>query len=401
MVRSFDTPAVRRTTQANIFGEIFKSGTTSRIEIARELHLNKATVSAAVDDLIQQNLVREMGYGESQGGRKPILLAVNSDAAYTISIDVQITHVTTGVLTLTGDTVWVTEHPLYRVDISLTKEQVVNDLIREIHQAMEHVPPSSHGLLGVGIALPGMVDANTGHVYYLPNLELSDWELGSTLAARIPVPVYIDNDANCGALAEHIRTRKDNMVFINAGIGIGAGIVARGLLYRGEHGIAGEYGHMTISAMGLRCSCGSYGCWEEYASERALLRMLQERGELPDQQIPHSEFMSLCVARAQSGQHHYLDALTELGRFIGIGIANICNTLDPSCIFVGGSMADAFPFIAEPMRQVLRHRAMPVNHEIEVIPAERGSVIRGASRLVLYEVLLNQGSDGSSLFGGD
>ncbi|QQE77934.1 ROK family transcriptional regulator [Alicyclobacillus sp. SO9] len=389
MTSSIDAHAMRRMNRVSVFRKIFEEDRISRIEISRDLGMNKATVSSIVDDLIQNGFVNEIGYGESQGGRKPILLELNNTAAYIVSIDVQITHVTCAVLSLKGDIVWQTRHPLYNADIPSTKENLADNLEREIRSALTHVPDSPHGVLGAGIALPGMVNARTGYVHYLPNLEIHDWPIKIELAARLNMPIYIDNDANCGALAEYVSSKADNLAFVNAGIGVGLGIIANGRLYRGQDGIAGEYGHTTISAMGLRCSCGSYGCWEEYASERGLLRLLQDRGEEQNRRIPDPDFTSECITKAESGDENYIEGFSELGRNLGYGIANICNALNPGKIFLGGSLANAYSFVIESVTQVLSQRAVARNKFVEVVLASPGTVVRGASRLVLQEALFD------------
>ena len=389
MTRSIDAPAMRRMNRTSVFQKIFEADTISRIQISKDLGMNKATVSSIVDDLIQHRFVNETGYGESQGGRKPVLLELNGTAAYIISIDVQITHITTAVSSLKGDIIWLRQQSLYHAGERPTKENLAENLEREIRLAMLQVPESPHGVLGVGIALPGMVNANTGYVHYLPNLEIFDWPMGMHLEERLKLPIFIDNDANCGALAEQIRTRADNLAFVNAGIGVGVGIIAHGQLYRGQDGIAGEYGHTTISAMGLRCSCGSYGCWEEYASERGLLRILQDRGKEYETKLPDPEFTEACILKAASGDEIYVEALAELGKNLGLGIANIGNALNPERIFLGGSLAKAYSFVIESIGQVVGQRAVARNKRVRIDLASQDTVVRGAARLVLQEVLFN------------
>lgn len=392
MTRVIDAPAMRRMNRTSVFRRIFEADTISRIQISKDLDMNKATVSSIVDDLIQHQFVNETGYGESQGGRKPVLLELNSTAAYIISVDVQINHVTTAVSSLKGDIIWLQEQALYHAGERPTKENLVANLEREIKHSLAHVPKSPHGVLGVGIALPGMVNASTGYVHYLPNLEIFDWPMKRDLEECLHLPIFIDNDANCGAFAEHIRTGSANMSFVNAGIGVGVGIIANGQLYRGYDGIAGEYGHTTISAMGLHCSCGSYGCWEEYASERGLLRILQDRGEESDTQLPDPEFTSACIAKAKTGNDIYAAAFRELGRNLGLGIVNIGNALNPERIFLGGSIARAYPFVIESIKQAINQRAVARNKRIQVDLAAQDTVVRGAARLVVQEVLLNSES---------
>lgn len=397
MATSIDAPAMRRMNRAAVFRTIYDREPISRVQIARLLDMNKATVSSLVDELIQENFVLEIGFGRSLGGRKPVLLRANAKAAFSIGVDVQITHVTTAVFDLKGEVTWLQRQPLYKNGEQPTPQNLADSLEKEIHKAVEYVPDSPHGVLGVGIALPGMVNASTGYVYYLPNLEIQEWAIQADLAKHINLPIFIDNDANCGALAESRRLGIKNLVFINAGIGVGGGIIAGGHLYRGAGGIAGEFGHTTISVMGLRCSCGSYGCWEQYSSERALLRFLQDKEEGYDLAIPDADFVTTCVEQAQAGHPVYRQAFREVGRYLGIGITNIVNSVNPQQIVLGGSISQGFVFIREEIQSVLAHRPVANNKHTPVMLAPPDSVVRGAASLVTAELLFGQ--DGRALEG--
>ncbi|RIV18363.1 ROK family transcriptional regulator [Alicyclobacillaceae bacterium I2511] len=391
MASSIDAPAMRRMNRATVFRTIYDNEPISRVQIARRLDMNKATVSYLVDELLQEKFVVEIGYGQSLGGRKPMMLRANAHAGFSIGVDVQITHVTTAVFDLKNEVVWLQRQPLYKQGEQPTPQNLTDRLEQEIRTAMQNVPDSPHGVLGVGVALPGMVNARTGYVYYLPNLEIQEWPIQSDLAKRIQFPIFIDNDANCGALAEHHRLVIDNLVFINAGIGVGGGIITDGHLYRGAGGIAGEFGHTTISAMGLRCTCGSYGCWEEYSSERALLRFLQDKEEGFTLAIPHPDFVATCVDRAQAGHPVYRQAFRELGRYLGIGMSNIVNAVNPQQIVLGGSISQAFVFIREEMQDMLANRPVANNKHTPVTLAPPESVVRGAASMVTAELLFGEG----------
>ncbi|MHB1683920.1 MAG: ROK family protein [Bacilli bacterium] len=396
MTTNVDAAGMRRINLATVLNVIRGKRTTSRIDISQITGLNKATVSYLVDELIQEQLVQEIGYGSSSGGRKPVLLKFNANAAYAIGIDIQITHMTTVVSNTRGEVVYrQTKTLAIHEQASQYQERLVEMILVEAAAAIKATPSSPHGLAGIGVALPGIVNFSTGIVYHLPNINVSNWNLRAVLSQHFKVPVFIDNDANCGAWCElqqrNLRVR--NLVHINAGVGIGVGVIVNGQLYRGKDGLAGEFGHMTIAAIGLQCSCGNYGCWEEYASERSLLRYIREAGgKTPEASSGWSEVEQI-LYEAQHDNRAYIRAFHTLGEYLGVGIANILNGLNPEQVTIGGMLSRAATFILPEIERVLQHRAILLNKSTPITIANANSVAIGAAEIVIDQTLFS----GSSL----
>lgn len=190
-------------------------------------------------------------------------------------------------------------------------------------------------------------------------------------------------------------------MYINAGIGVGAGMVIDGKLYRGRDGIAGEFGHMTIHPMGASCMCGGYGCWEEYASERSLLRYLRESGEADPKLSPDTSVMEQALTQAQRDNRAYIRALHALGQNLGFGIANILNALNPDEIVLGGSIVGAATFLLPEIDRVLKHRALLMNKRVPVRMGSVNAVAVGASSLVVHEVLFASAGESFSIPASD
>ncbi|MDY0393511.1 ROK family protein [Virgibacillus halophilus] len=260
---------VKQINKSIVFEAIKNNGPVSRAQISKETGLNKATVSTMVSELLDASFVHEIGEGKSSGGRKPVMLYFNQHAGYSIGIDLGVNYIL-GILTdLAGNKV---EKTL----MDLPSPQL-DDVLEQIHimieSLIEKAPESPYGIVGIGIGVPGQVDQED-KILFAPNLKWSDVNLKKIIEDTFQIPTKLENEANAGAHGEQLYgagKNISNQVYISIGIGIGTGIIINQQLYKGTSGISGEMGHFTIDANGRKCSCGSRGCWELYASEGALL----------------------------------------------------------------------------------------------------------------------------------
>lgn len=224
-----------------------------------------------------------------------------------------------------------------------------------------------HEAIGIGIGSPGPINLKTGVLGLLPNLP--GWEnfpLREALARATGLSVTLESDANAAALAEWKMgagqaTGLASMAMITLGTGVGSGLILNGRVWHGMFGMGGEVGHATVEPGGLLCGCGSRGCLEMYASANGLVRLARSAATEPDaspamrelgQSIP---LTPLAVALlAESGDTAALRAFARLGTYLGIGIANLVNTLDLPMIVVGGGVASAWPLFAPAMFEAVR-----------------------------------------------
>ncbi len=391
MRQNVDAPAMRRINRATVLQFIRDQRTTSRIDIAQMTGLNKATVSYIVDELIKENWVQEIGYGSSTGGRKPILLRFNANSAYAIGVDIEADKIKTVVCNIRGEVAFKKETTLPPLTAE-DKSNWLSTIIEEIKTATASTPQSSHGLIGIALALPGLVNSETGTIATLHQVSIQDWNIQKTLMDELKLPIYIENSANCGAWYEYIRSnnKEESLVYINAGAGIGTGIIINGQLYKGKNGIAGEFGHTTIFPMGERCVCGNYGCWEAYASERSLIRYIIEAGGNADQLNEVPGLIHFILNEAHADNRFYIRALNTLGQYLGIGIANIINALSPDRISLGGTISQAATFILPEIERVFHYRVFPSNRETQVTIAGANSVAIGAATLIIHQTLFDQ-----------
>ncbi len=391
MRQNVDAPAMRRINRATVLQFIRDQRTTSRIDIAQMTGLNKATVSYIVDELIRENWVQEIGYGTSTGGRKPILLRFNANSAYAIGVDIESEMIKTVVCNIRGEVAIKQEAVLPKLTVD-GKHHWLQSIAEEIKTAIASTPTSPHGLIGIALALPGLVNSETGTIATLHQVPIQDWNIQKTLTDELKLPIYIENSANCGAWFEYIRgnSKEESLVFINAGAGIGTGIIINGQLFKGKNGIAGEFGHTTIFPMGERCVCGNYGCWEEYASERSLFRYIIEAGGNVDEFIEVPSLIHFILNEAHADNRYYIRALNTLGQYLGIGIANIINALSPDRISLGGTISQAATFILPEIERMFHYRVFPSNRETQVTIAGANSVAIGAATLIIHQTLFDQ-----------
>lgn len=245
------------------------------------------------------------------------------------------------------------------------------DVVRELVKGDSEV-------VGVGVACAGFVDKSGATVLFAPNLAWRDEPLKRRLESVLDLPVIIENDANAAAWGEFrfgAARDTDDMVLLTIGTGVGGGVVNDGVLLRGAWGVAAEMGHMRVVPDGILCGCGNRGCWEMYASGRALVR---EARELVRSGSPHGGILrdrcggdpdrlkgSDVTEAAQDGDAASVELLTDLGRWVGEGAASIAAILDPELIVVGGGVGEAGDLLLDSARRAFRRQLTGRGHRPE------------------------------------
>ncbi|RMI28212.1 ROK family glucokinase [Streptomyces triticirhizae] len=280
----------------------------------------------------------------------------------TVGIDIGGTKVMAGVVDADGT---ILERVRTETPDKSKSPKVVEDTIAELVLDLS----DRHDVHAVGVGAAGWVDADRATVLFAPHLAWRNEPLREALAARLAVPIMVDNDANTAAWGEWrfgAGRGADHLVMITLGTGIGGGILEAGKVKRGAFGVAGEFGHMQVVPEGHRCPCGNRGCWEQYSSGNALVREARElaaadspvahhildrvKGQIGDITGP------LITELAREGDPMCVELLQDIGRWLGVGIANLAAALDPARFVVGGGVSDADELLIGPAREAFRRQ---------------------------------------------
>ena len=280
--------------------------------------------------------------------------------ALAIGVDIGGTKVAAGVVDEQGAIIATSRRDTPSQDPSKI-EEIIGDVVRELQAA--------HEVEAVGVGAAGFVDAARSTVVFAPNLAWRDEPLRAAVEARCGLPVVVENDANAAAWAEArfgAGRGEDFLVILTLGTGLGGGLVIDRQLYRGRLGIAAEFGHLTVEPGGRRCGCGGRGCWERYASGRALVREAQElasispaiAGRLLELAGGRPEAITgLAVTQAaQDGDEAALEAFRAVGTWLGHGMASLAAVLDPGMFVLGGGVSAAGELVREPAARTLHER---------------------------------------------
>ena len=342
---------VKKGNKSLVLDKIKYNSPISRASVASQVGLNKGTVSSLVNDLLEEHLIYESGPGESSGGRRPVMLLFNEKAGYSIGIDLGVNYLL-GVLTDLNGNIHKEKQMTFK---NLSYEDIEIKLFETIDFLLTSTPECPHGVIGIGIGVPGIVDKDS-NILLAPNLNWRNVNLKAVLQERYNLPIIIENEANAGAYGEkHFGAGKDfeNVIYVSAGIGIGVGLILNGSLYKGFNGFSGELGHMTIQAGGAKCRCGNEGCWELYASEQALLRQA-ERLDIPSDMQDLEGLVSL----AESGNEQVITLFEQTGDYLGIGINNIINIFNPQQVIIGNRLAYSKKWLKESLNKRVTNQAL-------------------------------------------
>lgn len=362
--RTGDQSLVRELNRSILLQRLRRGPPLSRADLAATTGLNKTTVSNLIDELIADGFAREIGRDASAGGRPGVLLDLNPDGGWIIGGEIAVGRLSVVVANLRAEIAWRREAP-YAKNASL--ETVLGRLDSLLRQAADAALSADRRLLGVGVTVPGLVDVHSGTLVFEPNMGWRDVPLEERLRDTLHLPTFIDNDANAAALAERYfgaAQDVDDLAYVVANIGLGAGLVLGGQIFSGASGYAGEAGHTTIDPDGPLCRCGNRGCWERLASLRALIERV-ERGLqdgraslIPSHANGGEVDLPAILQAAREGDDLARQALRETGRHLGIGIANLINLLNPQLVAFGGSLSLAHEFLMPAIREVVAERAM-------------------------------------------
>lgn len=407
--KTADLALMRKFNTTTVMECLRRHAPLSRAELSVRTGLNRSTISSIIDDLIDKGYVHETMLQDNKIGRPGILLQFNPQGGCAVGIEIGVDFLQVLLTNFTAGILWQRRVPHTVNDVSDPLRGQIAVLERAetmISEALEFGKTLDLRPLGIGVGVPGLVDANQGKLVFAPNLKWQDTPIRLMWTRRFNLPVFVENEANCAALGEFyygVAHDVNDFIHISTGIGLGGGIMLNGHLFKGSRGYAGEIGHMTIYEDGEVCGCGRRGCWETYAGPRALLRRVRQvlqqmdtasaaqslllgmvNGEIEQITTQH------VVDAARHGDEVALNALKEVGRHLAIGITNLANIFNPEMVVLGGALSLYSPWLIPIIREYTDKNLLPpLRGSLRIEASVQGldACALGAATLVLDDIV--------------
>ncbi len=356
-----------------ILERILLDGPISRAALAKSSGLSKATVSAIVQELLEQKLIVEIGSDDTSMGRKPILLSFRETCGYVLSIDVNASVISAMTCNLRGQNCRLKLYPN-----QAGREEILPLLLSIVRDMTASLPETPFGLVGLGLGIHGSVHKN--QVTFSPYTPYEQLPFCQALEEAFQVPVYLENEANLSAIGEHTFCyHVPNLVGISIHAGIGTGMIIENKLYTGFNGNAGEFGHTIIEVNGRPCPCGNQGCLEQYASERAILGQYAL-------QTGKAQNIDTFVEACSRQEPKALSLLEDFVLYMSIGINNILNSVNPDMIVINSSFTTYFPQVLTHIQERLQNR---MGRHCHLVPSglQDTSILLGAACVCIRSFL--------------
>jgi len=378
--------------RTRVFSVLASERTVSRAQLAKKTGLSRATISIMVEMLLQIGLVEEVGFGNSSGGRPPVLLKYNPNAAFAIgaymydyewslvitNLDAEIIH---------QETIHIPNNN-YEIAITTLKTGVEN-ITRNV--SFDKLLPA------IGIGTPGLVDSKTGIIKSAVDLGWFEVPIKELVKKTLGLEAFVVNRSKIGALAElwhGVDKSIRDLIYISIGTGVAAGIIHEGKLYFGANSSAGELGHITILPDGPVCRCGNHGCLQQLVSEDALeirARQLLREDYSSSLYKKVGNYPEMLTARdiiemADRGDPLAVRVIEEASEYLSIAVGNLINLFNPELVILGGPIGCLSELLTERVQQKIRKRAM--TYPLSIVTVRRSSLgldagAIGASVLVL------------------
>lgn len=354
----------------------------SRADLSRRSGLQRSTVSAIVDQLIEEGWITEGAIGRLPRGRRPRFLHLNVERTGIVGVNLRPETTTVGLANVDA------RFEAQR-SFSTPADPVV--FVRLVARTIASLRTECPRMVceGIGVSLPGRVDAS-GRLVFAPNLGWRDVDLRQMLEAATDLPVNVENAANACALGEvwfgrheeHLR----HLVAVTVSEGIGVGVLLNGQLVHGANAMAGEFGHMTLDESGPPCCCGKRGCWERYASNSAAVDYYTSGAQATRGPSPPGLRFEDILELAKGGDRRAVETLERMAQFLGAGLATIVTGLAPQLIVVIGEVTSAWDRVGPIVKDVLGRRALGET-PTRIVPTDHTTQprLRGAVTLVIQQ----------------
>ncbi len=364
----------------------------SRVDITKSTGLSQATVTGITASLIDEGLLLEKKPGESDGGRPPILLALNPDGAYAVGVYLSISQINVVIINLEATILASYEMPLRKQNYA--PETIADKIVQAVQECMWQANFSRNEISGIGIGLPGLVAPHTGLIRFLPNYQWEKVNLHDMVQKKIDHPTYIENSANSLTLAEQWFGEGrgvDNFIVVTLEYGVGMGIIINGQLYRGHKGTAGEFGHTTVDPDGPLCRCGKKGCIEAIVGNNAILRKAEAAAQKDEWKPNNPDDITIeeVILAARQGAPYLRNIFAQAGRILGIGLSNLIRIFNPAKIIISGRGVKAGDLLFDSMYKTIpQYISSRTNGDTEIVIKSwnQNAYARGSGTVVLQEI---------------
>jgi glucokinase-like ROK family protein len=392
---------INRLNKIRILHIIRERGHVSRAEISKLSGISAPSVTRIVDGLIHdEGLVHEIGVGKSSGGRRPTLVEFSGQNNFVIGIDLGATHINGVLADLNAETI---NEIRYDTNVNEGFESIIDRTADIICGLMEDSRVDHRKVLGVGLAVPGLINRTDNIIELSPDLHWEYVDLAKNLRNKCDLPLKFDNVTRVMALGElwyGVGREYKYFCVINFGYGIGAGIVIDGKPLYGPYGMAGEFGHMTVEKdSSVKCECGNYGCLEALASGNAIAaRAVTEISKNIDGSILREKVnddlnkidAKFVAEAARCGDNISQKIFNDAIEYLGMAISSMINLISPQMVLIGGGVAQARDLIFSRIKKIVAERTIKTrtrNVIIQPVTFGENAATKGAVALILNEVL--------------
>jgi len=363
----------------NILRSIYFNGPLSNSELAKQIKLSTPKINSLLVELIDDGLVQELGRGDSSGGRRPNIYGLVKDGFYVVGITININRTIISIFNSNNEEV---SGPNYFPIKMQSDIRIFDQVYEKLGEVLRDSNISQNKVLVAGIGIPGLINLKEGiNKTYFPDVP----NLNEELKKIFGIPVFFDHNTKVRTFAEQqfsLAKNRKNVLMLQVDWGLGLGIIINKKLYVGKSGFSGEFGHLPIVDNGVLCSCGKQGCLETVVSATAIVRMAKEGigngnssliKELVNGDLENIE-ISTVIQAANSGDQFAISIFSDVGHWLGRGIAYLLQIFNPELIIIGGHVAEANQFILAPIQQAIHtYSNRDINNDTEIKFSELGS----------------------------
>jgi len=363
----------------HIIRAIYFNGPLSNSELSKLIKLSTPKINSLLVELIDDGLVKELGRGDSSGGRRPNIYGLVENGFYVVGITININRTIISIFNSNNQEV---SGPHYFSIKMQSKLEIFHRVSEKLEQVVKESNIDREKILVAGIELPGLINQKLGiNKTYFPEVT----NLYEELRKIFGIPVYFNHDSKVRTFAEQhfgLAKNKKNVLMLQADWGLGLGIIINGKLYAGRSGFSGEFGHLPIADNGVLCSCGKQGCLETIVSANAIARMAKEGIENGNSSLIQSLVkgnsdkidIAIVTQAANAGDQFAISLFSDAGRWLGRGIAYLIQIFNPELIIIGGRVAEASDFIIAPIQQAIHtYSNRDISDDTQIKFSELGS----------------------------